>query len=170
VTPVLAAKIEHWPIGRLVPYARNARTHSPAQVEQIAKSITEFGFVNPILVDGEAGGILAGHGRLQAAQLLMLALVPVIVLGHLTEAQRRAYIVADNKHAENAGWDMALLTDELEMLAGVFSLDTLGFDQKEFESMIARTLPPDEFAEYSEEDIETQHTCPKCGYRWSGGE
>lgn len=98
----IAQTIEHWPLDRLRPYERNARTHSPEQVAKIAASITEFGFTNPILVDG-ADGIIAGHGRLMAARDLGLTEVPVIVLDHLTDAQRRAYILADNKLAELAG-------------------------------------------------------------------
>src|SRR5512145_1704360 len=117
MTPILAERIEHWPIERLIPYARNARTHSREQIAKIARSIETFGFTNPILVDG-AQGILAGHGRLDAAKLLKLARVPVIVLDHLTEAERRAYILADNKLAENAGWDEAILISELRDLGG----------------------------------------------------
>src|SRR5437870_12937675 len=100
---------------QLIPYARNPRTHSDAQVAQIAASIAEFGFNNPILVDTKSG-IIAGHGRLLAAQKLKLAEVPVIVLDHLSEQQKRAYIIADNKLAENAGWDDDLLRIELAAL------------------------------------------------------
>ena len=104
IAPAMARRIELWPIDRLVPYAKNARTHSPEQVAQIAASIAEFGFNAPILVDSNAG-IIAGHGRLLAARKLGLAEVPVVVLDHLSETQRRAYIIADNKLALNAGWD-----------------------------------------------------------------
>ena len=100
----MASHIEMWVVGRLIPYARNPRTHSDAQIAQIAASIAEFGFNNPILVDTKAG-IIAGHGRLLAAQKLGLKEVPVIVLDHLSEAQKRAYIIADNQLALNAGWD-----------------------------------------------------------------
>ena len=100
--------IDQRPVAGLIPYARNARTHSPAQVSLIAGSIREFGFTNPILVDRE-NGIIAGHGRLMAAQQLGLETVPVIELAHLTEAQKRAYVLADNKLAEQAGWDKELL-------------------------------------------------------------
>src|SRR5580765_833428 len=112
VVPELAKRIELWPIDRLIPFARNPRTHSEAQVAQIAASIVEFGFLNPILVDTKAG-ILAGHGRLLAARKLQLKKVPVIVLDHLTETQKRAYIIADNQLALNAGWDDDLLRVEL---------------------------------------------------------
>ena len=98
----MARRIEIWLTDRLVPYARNARTHSPEQVAQIAASIAEFGFVNPILVDSGAG-IIAGHGRLLAARKLGLTEVPVVVLDHLSETQRRAYIIADNRLALSAG-------------------------------------------------------------------
>ena len=100
--PKLADNIEIKSTEELIPYAKNARTHSEAQVNQIAASITEFGFTNPILVDGTKS-IIAGHGRLMAAKKLGLNQVPVVILDHLTEAQKRAYIIADNKLAENAG-------------------------------------------------------------------
>ena len=96
--------VEYRPATALIPYARNARTHSDAQVAEIAASIREFGFTNPILVDGD-NGIIAGHGRLLAARKLGLAEVPVIELAGLSEAQKRAYVIADNKLALNAGWD-----------------------------------------------------------------
>lgn len=105
----------------LIPYARNSRTHSTEQVQQIAGSIKEFGFTNPILID-EEGGIIAGHGRVMGANLLKMKEVPTITLYGLTEAQKKAYIIADNKIALNAGWDEDLL--RLELL----SLDELGFD------------------------------------------
>jgi ParB-like chromosome segregation protein Spo0J len=104
----MAQRIEHWLLEKLIPWARNPRTHSDAQIAQIAASISAFGFNNPILVDTKAG-ILAGHGRLLAARKLGLKEVPVIVLDHLTEAQKRAYIIADNQLALNAGWDDELL-------------------------------------------------------------
>src|SRR5271165_7121500 len=131
LTPPMAQRIELWPLEKLIPYARNPRTHSDAQVAQIAASIAEFGFNNPILVDTKAG-IIAGHGRLLAAKKLGLTEVPVIVLDHLTEAQKRAYIIADNKLAENAGWDEDLLRAELTALqAHDFDIDLIGFDDAE---------------------------------------
>src|ERR1039458_5063266 len=102
ITPVMARRIEIWLINRLVPYAKNARTHSPEQVAQTAGSIVEFGFVNPILVDTN-NGIIAGHGRLLAARQLGLAEVPVVVLDHLTEKIGRAHILSDNRLALKAG-------------------------------------------------------------------
>ncbi len=108
-----ADKIEQWPTAKLLPYARNARTHSEDQVAQIAASIAEFGFTNPILA-GSDGIIVAGHGRLAAAQKLGLERVPVVVLDHLSQTQRRALVIADNRIAENAGWDDAMLRIELD--------------------------------------------------------
>ncbi len=113
MTSIAVAKhIEEWPVDRLIPYARNPRTHSENQVAQIAASMREFGFTNPILVDTNAG-IIAGHGRLLAARKLNLATVPVIVLDHLSETQKRAYIIADNRLALSAGWDEETLSLEL---------------------------------------------------------
>ena len=126
--PWLSTHIERWPTEKLVPYARNARTHSEEQVAQIAASIVEFGFTNPILA-GSDGVIVAGHGRLAAAQKLGLDTVPVVVLDHLTPTQRRALIIADNRIAENAGWDDAMLRIELQSLQeDGFNLDITGFD------------------------------------------
>ncbi|HXF87903.1 MAG TPA: site-specific DNA-methyltransferase [Xanthobacteraceae bacterium] len=135
--PRLPDTVEHWPIDRLIPYARNARTHDDDQVAQIAASIIEFGWTNPILVDAE-GGIVAGHGRLLAARKLDLDTVPVVVLGHLTPAQRRAYVIADNKLALNAGWNDELLAAELHALNGDgFDLALTGFDEAELDRLMA---------------------------------
>ena len=137
LTPPMAQRIEHWPLEKLIPYTRNPRTHSDAQVTQIAASIAEFGFNNPILVDTKAG-IIAGHGRLLAARKLQLAEVPVIVLDHLTEAQKRAYILADNQLALNAGWDDTLLAAELAALQNDdFNLDLIGFEDAELARLLA---------------------------------
>jgi len=126
--PWLSTHIERWSTDKLVPYARNARTHSEEQVAQIAASIVEFGFTNPILA-GSDGVIVAGHGRLAAAQKLGLDTVPVVVLDHLTPTQRRALIIADNRIADNAGWDDAMLRIELQSLQeDGFNLDITGFD------------------------------------------
>ena len=133
----LADRIELWPIDRLRPYERNPRTHSEAQVDQIAASMVEFGWTNPILVD-ENAGILAGHGRLLAARKLGLAEVPVIRFEHLSEAQKRAYLIADNQLALQAGWDEALLAEELAWLRDErFDLDLVGFDATELERLLA---------------------------------
>jgi DNA modification methylase len=133
----MASHIEMWPIEKLIPYARNPRTHSDAQVAQIAASISAFGFNNPCLVDTKAG-IIAGHGRLLAARKLQLVEVPAIVLDHLTEAQKRAYILADNQLALNAGWDDTLLAAELAALQQEdFNLDLIGFEDEELARLLA---------------------------------
>lgn len=116
-------------------YDRNARTHSDGQVEQIAASIKEFGFNNPILID-ETATVIAGHGRLAGAIKLGMEQVPCIVLAHLSDAQRRAYILADNKIALNSGWDKKLLSLELDELQGKIDLDLLGFSEKELLEII----------------------------------
>jgi hypothetical protein len=129
-------KIETRPIAKLIPYAQNARTHSDEQIAQIAASIAEFGFVNPVLIGGD-GVIIAGHGRALAAQRLGMTEVPVIVLDHLTEAQRRALVIADNRIAENAGWDENLLRAELAALRDVdFDLELLGFAEAELGNLL----------------------------------
>lgn len=118
-------------VSDLIPYARNSRTHSDEQVAQIAASIKEFGFLNPIIVDGESG-IIAGHGRVMAAQKLGLKTLPCIEASHLTDTQRRAYIIADNKLALNAGWDDDMLRIELDELAEAeFDLELTGFSLDE---------------------------------------
>lgn len=138
--PGKATQIEHWPIERLRPYENNARTHSDEQVAQIAASMAEFGFTNPVLVDA-GDGIIAGHGRLQAAKRLGLDTVPVVVLDYLTDAQRRAYILADNRLAESAGWDEAILAEELARLADEdFDVSLIGFTDDE----LADLLPDDD--------------------------
>ena len=120
-------QIEYVQIDSLIPYARNSRTHSDAQVAQIAASIKEFGFTNPVLIDKD-GGIIAGHGRVMAARKLKLADVPCIRLGHLTDTQKRAYVIADNKLALNAGWDAEALRVELgDLDASGFDLELTGF-------------------------------------------
>ena len=137
----LADKIEQWPTAKLLPYARNARTHSEEQVAQIAASIVEFGFTNPILA-GSDGILVAGHGRLAAAQKLGLEVVPVVVLDHLTPTQRRALVIADNRIAENAGWDEAMLRIELDALQGEgFDLDLTGFDADALAELMAGDEP-----------------------------
>jgi DNA modification methylase len=144
--PPTAKRIEMWPLERLQPYEKNARTHSAEQVAQIAASIQEFGFTNPILVDG-ADGILAGHGRLAAAKDMGLAEVPVIVLDHLSAEQRRAYILADNQLALNAGWDMELLQQEIVGLGELgFDLSLLGFDDEQLAELApdVQQLPPED--------------------------
>ena len=124
-------QIEMMALADLVPYARNSRTHDDAQVAQIAASIREFGFTNPVLIDAD-GGIIAGHGRVLAARKLKLEQVPCIMLDYLTDTQRRAYIIADNKLALNSGWDDELLAIELgELNAAEFDMALIGFDAGE---------------------------------------
>jgi ParB-like chromosome segregation protein Spo0J len=133
----LADKIVMRPVGALVPYASNSRTHLPAQLEKLARSISEFGFTNPILVDGE-NGVIAGHARLAVAQKLGLAEVPTIDLSWLTPAQRQAYIIADNRLAEDAGWDPEMLRLELGDLKELgFDLTLTGFGDIELGSLLA---------------------------------
>jgi hypothetical protein len=123
-----ALAVVYRPLEALIPYAQNARTHSDEQVAQIARSIAEFGWTNPVLVDAK-GGIVAGHGRVLAARRLGLVEVPTIELAHLTEAQRRAYVIADNQLALNAGWDNDLLRLEIaDLTAAGFDVGLLGFD------------------------------------------
>ena len=121
-------KIEYRDTAKLVPYAMNSRIHSTAQVTQIKNSIEKFGFNNPVLIDAD-GGLIAGHGRVMAAKLMKMKKVPCIVLGHLTEAQRRAYVIADNKIALGSDWDIDVLRTEIEALQFEgLDLDGLGFD------------------------------------------
>lgn len=130
------AAIEQIATAELIPYARNARTHSKQQVAQIAGSIQEFGFCNPILIDAQ-NGIIAGHGRVMAAQLLKLETVPCLRLSHLTDAQKRAYVLADNRIALSSGWDEEMLANELSDLhADEFDMQLLGFDVDELADLL----------------------------------
>ncbi|MCQ0970105.1 site-specific DNA-methyltransferase [Paracoccus sp. TK19116] len=136
-------QIEHLPPGTLRPWARNARTHSKKQIRQIADSIKVFGFTNPILIDAE-NTILAGHGRVSAAMSLGLPTVPCIRLEHMTSEQRRAYVIADNKHALNAGWDDTILAEELEGLLASdldFDIGVIGFEVAEVDRLIDGLAP-----------------------------
>ena len=131
-------QIKEVAVDKLIPYANNSRTHSEAQIAQIAASIKEFGFRNPILVDGT--GVIAGHGRLLAARKLKLPKVPTIDCSDLTEPQKKAYIIADNKLAMNAGWDGELLAVEMEeLLKGNFNLELLGFTESELDELLDTT-------------------------------
>ena len=131
-----ADSIEQWPIDRLIPYARNSRTHSDAQVAQIAASIREWGWTTPVLVD-EGGQIIAGHGRIMAARKLGMAEVPVVIASGWSDAQKRAYVIADNKLALNAGWDNDLLALEFGELEGLgFDLELTGFSGDELNFLI----------------------------------
>jgi ParB-like chromosome segregation protein Spo0J len=140
-------KVEWRPSGSLVPYVRNARTHTPEQIAQIAKSIEKFGWTNPILVDGE-DGVIAGHGRLQAAKLLGMPEVPVIDLKGFTPARKRALVLADNQIALNAGWDTAALGVELSQIEAEIardlsvSLGDLGFSDAEVSTAFQAASKP----------------------------
>ena len=162
-------QIEQVAIEKLIPYINNARTHSQQQVAQVAASIREFGFTNPVLIDKD-NGIIAGHGRVQAAQKLEMTEVPCIRLGHLTEVQKRAYILADNKLALNAGWDDELLALELgELKDADFDLDLTGFDLAEISEF--NRQEPDQYPTSSAKEIDLNsykmgHQCPKCGFEF----
>ena len=124
------------PIHSLEPYRRNARTHSRKQIKQIAASIERFGFTNPVLVS-DTGEIIAGHGRIEAAKLLGMKSVPTLALSHLTEAERRAYVLADNKLALNAGWDSEILAIELQELVDLdFDVELTGFSLAEIDLVL----------------------------------
>jgi ParB family chromosome partitioning protein len=158
-------KIEQIKTADLIPYARNSRSHSEAQVSQIAGSIREFGFTNPVLIDAD-NGIIAGHGRVMAAGKLGMEKLPCIRMAHLTDTQRRAYIIADNKLALNAGWDEEMLGLELGDLREMdFDLDLLGFDADEIEAALNPNEP--DFAPGTEDDQgkldeKSPIECPHC--------
>lgn len=169
----MSVKIEQVSIAKLIPYAANSRTHSDAQVAQIAASIREFGWTNPILVS-DKNDIIAGHGRLLAARKLGMEEVPVIVLDHLSKSQQRALVIADNQLALNAGWDMDMLKAEIETLnIEGFELDILGFDDSELQ----RILNEPNFDAGTEDDqgkldqLEPKMvTCPKCQHEFDSRE
>lgn len=158
-------------VSKLVPYARNSRTHSQDQIAKIAASIREFGFLNPIIVDGQ-NGIIAGHGRVLAAQKLEIEYVPVLEAKHLTDAQKKAYIIADNRIALDAGWDDDMLKIEFGDLADDgFDLTLTGFSLGEIANLtldgsdITQAESPEDFKEVDEEQMEC--ICPKCGYEFN---
>ncbi len=140
----MALKIEYLPVGKLLRYAKNSRTHSDEQVEQLVNSIREFGFTNPVLID-EKNELIAGHGRLAAAEILEMDKVPAIRLSNLSEKQKKAYRIADNKLALNAGWDMQLLAEEVkELMDDDFDIDLLGFNDAELNEMLSDEQPQEE--------------------------
>ena len=162
----------------LIPYVNNSRTHSDKQVDQLAASMKEFGFTNPILTDGESV-IIAGHGRLLAARKLGLAKVPTIELGHLSKTQRKALVIADNKLAMNADWDPELLKIEIETLAAEgFDLPILGFSEENLEDVLSFGFEPEAeddsaLAEDGCSEIDAEglisdecKTCPRCGFEY----
>ena len=166
--PISVESVEHWPLQQLIPYARNSRMHDDAQISQIAGSIAEFGFVNPILV-GDDNVIIAGHGRLLAAQQLSLELVPVIVISHLTEAQRRALVIADNRLAESSSWNEDMLRLELGELQDIgFDLDIIGFTDAELDELLEPELGSGDTDEDQVPEVEEQPVS-KLGDLWMLG-
>jgi ParB-like chromosome segregation protein Spo0J len=163
-------KIEQIALDELIPYANNARTHSEEQVLQIASSIKEFGFNAPVLIDKDKG-IIAGHGRVMAAKKLGLKQAPCIRLEHLTEAQKKAYILADNKLALNAKWDNELLALELTEIKGLdFDLDLTGFEVGEIAALTFEKkdhYPESSSQEIDVDDYKMTHQCPKCGFEFN---
>ena len=162
-------KITQKKITELIPYVNNSRTHSDEQVAQIAASIKEFGWTNPILVDG-SNGIIAGHGRLLAARKLGFKEVPTIELADLTDIQRKAYIIADNKLALNAEWDKEILSIELGTLQGVnFNIDLLGFDVIELSDLFDEQIkvPESSSEEIDIDEYNMNCKCPKCGFEFN---
>lgn len=149
-------KIEMLAVEALIPYAMNSRTHGDEQIAQIAVSIREFGFNNPVLVD-EIGTIIAGHGRVMAAQRLGMETIPCIRLLHLTPSQRRAYVIADNRTSELSGWDTGLLARELEELneEGI-DIDALGFDSESIEHLLGDDFASSLFGAESDDENETE--------------
>jgi DNA modification methylase len=169
LNPKMAENIEMKPVEELIPYAKNSRTHSENQVTQIANSIIEFGFTNPVLIDGNKG-IIAGHGRLMAAKKLNLSQVPVVVLDHLSESQKRAYIIADNKLAENAGWDEEILAGELaDLKEEDFNLDLIGFEDQELEKLFSNLYDDDKEKEEDVPELE-ENPISKQGDIWKLGD
>mgnify|MGYP003287191320 CR=1 FL=1 len=130
-------KYEMRNVDELIPYARNARTHSPEQVTKLASSIKEFGFINPVIISDD-GGVLAGHGRIMAAKKLGIEKVPCVIESHLTDAQKKAYILADNRLALDAGWDEEMLKLELNELKDLcFDIELTGFEEKELNQLVS---------------------------------
>ena len=162
-------KITYLETAGLVPYANNARTHSEAQVAQIAASIKEFGFTNPVLID-ENKGIIAGHGRVMAAELLGMGTVPCITLESLSAKQKRAYVIADNKIALGSSWDAELLAIEFkELEADGFDLALTGFDIADLDKvMVSVEVAKSSAKEIYVDDILLDHKCPKCGFEFDG--
>ena len=156
----------------LIPYARNSRTHSDEQVAQIMASIREFGFCNPVLIDA-TGTIIAGHGRVMAATRMKLETVPCLRLTHLTDAQRRAYVIADNRIALSSGWDSELLANELSDLhADEFDMALLGFDVDELAKLLEMEdntqdeEPDSSTKEIDPDEFEMQCKCPRCQFEF----
>lgn len=160
-------------VEKLVPYINNARTHSPAQINKLRASIREFGFISPLVIDRDFN-VLVGHGRLEAAKEEEYTKVPCVFADNLTEAQKKAYILADNRMAMDAGWDEELLKIEMEELqAADFDMGLTGFREDEIADLFAVKEDPDntgsnkEFDEGEFVDEEFKHECPRCGFRYN---
>lgn len=153
-------------VEELIPFANNARTHDDAQVAEIAASISEFGFTNPVLLDGQ-NGIIAGHGRLLAARKLDMDAVPCIELSHLSETQKRAYILADNRLAEKAGWELGLVALELEsLISNDFDIELTGFSQNDLDAFLfdGNFEPGTEDDQGQLDELDPKYIdCPHCG-------
>lgn len=163
-----ALNVERWDIGKVVPYAKNSRKHTPGQITQIANAIQQWGFTFPLLVD-EWGGLIAGHARLEAAKKLNLTTVPVAIARGWTEEQKRAYVIADNRLAESSSWDSVNLIDELAALTGTnFDMGLMGFTAGELAKLMgaataAELAPQTAPDEQQRLDQRAAIKCPKCG-------
>jgi ParB-like chromosome segregation protein Spo0J len=167
----MSMTIEQWPIDRPIPYGRNPRRISDDAIAKVAGSLKEFGQRQPIVVDGD-GVIVVGHTRLLAARKLGWETIDVHVASDLTPNQAKAYRLADNRVGEESQWNDSLLKLELADLRDMGEgLEVIGFDQSELDAFLAERddEAPDDFEEFGE-DMETEHACPRCGYRFSGGE
>ena len=154
----MSMQIESVPVSDLKEYEKNSRTHSDDQVAKIAASVEEFGFTNPILID-ESNGVIAGHGRLQAAKRINMGEVPCIRLAHLSESQKRAYVIADNKIAESGGWDDEMLKMEImELAQDDYDLKLTGFDEAGLDSILAISEEVMEAVEKKRDHKETGHS------------
>ncbi|OFZ54967.1 MAG: hypothetical protein A2428_03070 [Bdellovibrionales bacterium RIFOXYC1_FULL_54_43] len=161
---ISAPKSKLFPIDKLVPYEKNPRIHPEHQVQQLVDSITEYGFVSPLVIDSKFR-VIAGHGRLMAANRLGLSHVPCVIVDHLTEAQRRAYIIADNRLALNSDWDMDILKEEVRDLdADGFDIDVLGFSLSEIEAL---TVDLKSVPRVRKEKKSNAVDCPSCGHRFT---
>lgn len=178
IEPQAGLAIAYRPLKSLVPYVRNSRTHSTEQIQQLKSSLRMFGWTTPMAVAGN--DMIYGHARLTAALEMAEAgdpirrnpdpwKGPVVDLSALSDDERRAYVIADNQLALNAGWDNSMLRLEMSGLADKdFDLGVLGFSQKELDKLMAEAAPPDAFGVF-DESIQTEHQCPRCGFAFSGG-
>lgn len=155
----------------LKPYEGNSRKHPQEQIEKIKASLVRFGWINPILID-EFNRVMAGHGRLQAGKELGHEKVPCLKVSGLSEAEFKAYVIADNRLAELAEWDDAILLKELQGLKDAGEIEATGFSLDSLEKLMEESAEPSAPSEFpdAEEGMKTEHECPKCGYKWSGGQ